>query len=226
LRAGRRLLLHAWLHTRRRRFQPATAAPPILRLSIGHKMSDEHAWGVGKRWWANYHKWRTPPAERSLEVAGHIGDRIANNTIAFLQQDPLAPVFAAIDSPGGDPFEAMRCYRALRAHKAPVHCHVASHCSSAATLILAGGDRRTSSPIAWFLLHNAEYALPHVGRHTAAVMRADAEGLDEVDEEMIAILSLRCGHYPVWQLRAEMRGEISLDANQARLRGLLTECPS
>jgi ATP-dependent protease ClpP protease subunit len=186
---------------------------------------DEHDWSVGKRWWRNYHRWRTPPAEACIEIAGHIGDRVVDNTIAALARDPLAPIYAAIDSPGGDPYESMICYRALRKHKAPVHCHVASHCSSAATLILAGGDRRTASPIAWFLLHTAEYALPRVGRHTAAVMRDSAEDLDQVDEDMIAILARRCGRYPLWQLRAEMRGEISLDANAAVLRGLLTERP-
>jgi ATP-dependent protease ClpP protease subunit len=188
---------------------------------------DEYGWSVGKRWWANFHKWQTPPpAEACIEIAGHIGDRVVSNTIAVLERDPLAPIYAVIDSPGGDPFEAMRCYRALRAHKAPVHCHVASRCSSAAILILAGGDRRTSSLIAWFQMHNAEYALPRVGRHTAAVMRDGARDLDEVDEEMVAILALRCGRYPLWQLRNEMREEVMLDAEQAWLRGLLTQAPA
>lgn len=93
-------------------------------------------------------------------------------------------------------------------------------------LVLAGGDERTASATARFQVHNAEYALPRAGRHTAAVMRAGAAELDEVDEEMVRCLALRCGRYPLHQLRSEMRGEISLDAGQAWLRGLLTQPPA
>ncbi len=189
-------------------------------------MSDEHAWSAGKRWWNNYHKWRSPPAEASLEISGHIGDRVVNNTIAILDQHPMAPIYASINSPGGCPHEAVRLYRALRGHRAPVHCHVASRCSSAAVVVLAGGDQRTASTVAWFLLHTAEYALPRIGRHTAAVMRHGAEDLDQVDDQMVAILALRCGHYPLWQLRNEMREEVMLDATQALHRGLLTQPPA
>jgi ATP-dependent protease ClpP protease subunit len=107
-----------------------------------------------------------------------------------------------------------------------VHIHVASRCSSAALLVLAGGDRRTASPIACFQLHNAEYALRRIGRHTAAVLRADAAGLDDVDGEMIEILTIRCGRYPLWQLRAAMTAETILDAHEAWRLGLITESPT
>src|SRR5260370_18873403 len=161
-------------------------------------MTDEHAWTANKQWWLNYHKWRTPPAERSIEIAGHIGDRTFNHVSRSLARDPLAPIYATIDSSGGDPVEAMRCYEALRAHKAPVRCHVASRCSSAALLVLAGFDERPASPITPFVLHRAEYVTPRLGRNTAQVMRADAAGLDQVDEEMISILAGGCGRFSDW----------------------------
>jgi ATP-dependent protease ClpP protease subunit len=189
-------------------------------------MNEEHDWNVGKRWWRNYHRWRTPPPDAWLEIAGHIGESTVDNIRHVLEQDPLAPIYAAIDSPGGDPLEAIRSYRLLREHKAPVHAHVASRCSSAAVLVLAAADERTASPIAWLQMHNAEYALPRIGRHTAAVMRDGARDLNEVDEQMVSILALRCGRYPLYQLRNEMRDEAMLDAEQAWLRGLLTQNPA
>jgi ATP-dependent protease ClpP protease subunit len=189
-------------------------------------MTDEFACDAGKRGWLNYHRWRTPPADARLEIAGHISGGTVEFISRILNRDPLAPIYATIDSPGGDPFEALRCYRALRAHRAPVHAHVASRCSSAAVLVLAAADERTASPIAWLQMHNAEYALPRIGRHTAAVMRDGARDLDQVDEEMAAILALRCSRYPMYQLRNEMRDEVMLDAEQAWLRGLLTQPPA
>jgi ClpP class serine protease len=78
-----------------------------------------------------------PQKKRALRSAAP-GD--IDNIRRTLDQDPLAPIYAVIDSPGGDPFEAMRCYRALRAHKAPIQAHVPSRCMSAALLVLGGAD--------------------------------------------------------------------------------------
>jgi hypothetical protein len=72
-------------------------------------MTDEHDWNVGKALWLNSHRWRTPPADAQLKIAGHIGQETFENMRHVLEQDPLAPICVSIESNGGDPFEAIRC---------------------------------------------------------------------------------------------------------------------
>src|SRR5690348_15420234 len=57
--------------------------------------------------------------------------RAVDALIASLRRDPQAPIFLEIDSCGGNPLPAMRCYEALRNHAAPIHTHCESRCYSA-----------------------------------------------------------------------------------------------
>jgi hypothetical protein len=171
--------------------------------------------GFRMSWWLTYHRWRTPPRDARLEIAGNIGQATLENIRHVLEQDPLAPIYASIDSPGGDPFEAMRCGHCAR---------IGRQCTPTSPRAVAAPrcwfwrpPTSTASPIARFQVHNAEYALPRIGWHTAAVMRDGAADLAAVDEEIVAILALRCTRYPHWQLRADVQDEIALDASQAWL---------
>jgi ATP-dependent protease ClpP protease subunit len=158
-----------------------------------------------------------------VSLTGDVTDGSVGEIIAAIAENPSAPVFLTITSPGGDPVAAARLYDVLRACP-PVTVHVPVRCSSAALLCLMAGDVRRGSPAAQLMLHTVAYAVPRTGRHTAEALRQSAADLAEIDAEMIMIISSR-SRYPDWQLRNDMQEERTLDAAEAWRFGLLTECP-
>jgi ATP-dependent protease ClpP protease subunit len=186
---------------------------------------DEAQCNRGKAQWRAQHRWRTAPPDIYASVDGHIDDAAVDRLIRIIGQDPSAPVFLTIRSGGGDPQSAMRAYDACRGHPARITCEVSSRCSSAALLVLVAGDVRMASRDARFTLHTCSFEIPRLGRHSAALLRDNAEALDVIDQDMAAIIGLRT-RYPHWKLRADMAAETTLDAHAAWRFGVLTECPS
>jgi ATP-dependent protease ClpP protease subunit len=186
---------------------------------------DEAQADRAKARWRAQHCWRTAPADIDASLDGPIDDAAVDRVIGLIGQDPAAPVFLAICSAGGDPHAALRAYDALRARPAPVTCHVSRQCSSAAIMLLLAGDVRRAAPQARFTLHNCAFEIPRLGRHSAALLRDNAAALDEVDAEMAMIIAVR-SRYALWQLRADMAEQVTLDAHTAWQRGLLTQPPT
>jgi ATP-dependent protease ClpP protease subunit len=186
---------------------------------------DEAQCDRAKAQWRAQHRWRAAPPDIYASVDGHIDDAAVDRLIRIIAPDPTAPVFLAISSGGGDPESAFRAYDALRGRSSPITCDVSTQCSSAAILLLLAGDIRLASANARFTLHTCAFEIPRLGRHSAAVLRDNAEALDLIDQDMAAIIGLRT-RYPHWKLRADMAAETTLDAHAAWRFGLLTECPS
>jgi ATP-dependent protease ClpP protease subunit len=125
-----------------------------------------------------------------------------------------------IDSPGGDVAAALRLYRALRAHAAPVSAH-AERADSAALLPLLAADLRTASQQARFLVHAAAYPDEYsVAGQTATAMRNSARHLDMADQQITNVITSR-SRYRARRLRADMAAETALDSEQARLFGIV-----
>jgi len=91
--------------------------------------------------------------ERIIFVAGPITDALANIVIAQLlllqQKDPKMEIKMYVNSPGGSPYAAFAIYDTMQHLKTPLSTIAVGTTASAATAILAAGDR------------GKRYSLPH-----------------------------------------------------------------
>lgn len=101
--------------------------------------------------------------------------------------DELARIDAStihlrINSPGGDVFDGVAIYNALRAHKARVITHIDGLAASIASVIALAGDEVRMAPNAFFMVHNP-WA---IAMGDAAEFRKMAETLEKISEGAIA----------------------------------------
>ena len=125
-----------------------------------------------------------------------------------------------IDSPGGMVDDALRIANALRKHPATVETTAGRNCLSAATLILAAGDRRYAYRDARILLHSCEMDPgAEARRWTATKFRETADLTARMDARMTAVY-LAAGMRRAF-VEAELRTESMLTLMTAELEGLL-----
>jgi ATP-dependent protease ClpP protease subunit len=180
--------------------------------------SAEHSFDWRKRAWSSYHRWRAPAQETWDTLSGEVTGRAVARIINALEPDsPLTPT---IDSEGGDPVAAFELYAALRSHVAPVVTISGPTCNSAAVIAYLGGDVRIAGRNSTFLLHTV--AADPLGRPSASSLRAGAEVLAHMDQQIQTLFAIRCKRYGGAQIRAEMAAEVTLDAAAAQLRGIAT----
>lgn len=123
-----------------------------------------------------------------------------------------------INSPGGDVFDAIAIFNALRQHKAQVHVLIDSLAASAASFIAMAGDRITAMANAMLMIHD-----PHglvIGN--AADMRDLADLLDKHGDNIAAIYAARAGG-TVADWRERMLAETWYLADEAKEAGLVDE---
>jgi ATP-dependent Clp endopeptidase proteolytic subunit ClpP len=123
-----------------------------------------------------------------------------------------------INSPGGDVFDAIAIYNALRHHDAAVHTVVDSLAASAASFIAMAGEKITATRNAMMMIHDA------VGLSigNAADMREMADLLDKHSDNIASIYAERAGG-PVEYWRGRMAEETWYTADEAYQAGLVDE---
>ncbi len=91
------------------------------------------------------------------------GDISLDAYVAFssaLDEIPNAPrIDIELSSSGGDVHAALAFSAKIKSLKAKVHIHATGEVASAATLILASGDRRTMASNAWVMVHEEQLEL-------------------------------------------------------------------
>lgn len=118
--------------------------------------------------------------DRIYQITGEIEfpafDHLDAALTEFEKENARKTITIRINSPGGSVYEALAIIGRLR--KSP--CHIVTeaygHVMSAATLILASGDRRKMSEFSWIMHHESSYVSE--GRHSqnkAAVAQAERE---------------------------------------------------
>lgn len=152
---------------------------------------------------------------------GHTGGFNAAGVQSILARHTTAKeIIVEIDSEGGVVDEAIAIVNSLRKHPATVETTAGDHCMSAATLILAAGDRRYAYPWSRILLHSCEL---HPGaearRWTAERFRQTAAATARMDQRMIAIY--RAAGMRRTFIEAELRTEAALSLMTAELEGLI-----
>lgn len=105
--------------------------------------------------------------ERSICLTGEIDESmfiLVDIALTEMEAQSKATITIRINSPGGSTYDAMAIIGRLKRSK----CHIVTegygHVMSAATLLLACGDRRRISSYAWFMHHEAAYGVD--GKHS------------------------------------------------------------
>ena len=123
-----------------------------------------------------------------------------------------------INSPGGDVFDAVAIYNALRQHDATVQVIIDSLAASAASFIAMAGDTITATPNAMMMIHDALGLV--IGN--AADMREMADLLDKHSDNIASIYAARTSDdTATWRQR--MSGEVWYNAEEALKAGLVDE---
>ena len=120
-----------------------------------------------------------------------------------------------INSPGGDVFDGIAIYNALRDHHATVTVRVDALAASAASLIAMAGDEIHMNRGSQMMIHDAS----GVAMGNAATMREMMNLLDRVSDTIAGIYAVRAGG-DVGGWRELMRAETWYSANEAVSAGL------
>lgn len=123
-----------------------------------------------------------------------------------------------LNSPGGDAWDGIAIYNALKDHPAGVHVVVDGLAASAASFIAQSGDRITMNRGAQMMIHDA--AGLAVGN--ARDMRDMAEVLDRVSDSIASIYADRSGR-PISEFRTAMSRDTWYTAQEAVDAGLADE---
>jgi len=123
-----------------------------------------------------------------------------------------------INSPGGEVFDGIAIYEAMRQHDAEVTVYIDSLAASIASVIAMGGDRRIIARNAQMMIHDGHTVV--VG--DAADLRAQADRLEAVSDNIADIYADRCGGtQKKW--RSLMLAETWFSAREAVDAGLVDE---
>ena len=123
-----------------------------------------------------------------------------------------------INSPGGDVFDGIAIYNALRAHPAEVETRVDGVAASIASVIAQAGDRRVVMGAGQVMVHNAwGVTIGDAGEHDEM-----ADLLRQQDEVIAGIYARRSGR-DIDNFRQLMAAETWLTAEQAVAEGLADE---
>lgn len=115
-----------------------------------------------------------------------------------------------VNSPGGDVFDGIAIYNALRNHPATVTTQVDGLAASIASIIAMAGDTITIAKNAFFMVHNA-WAMT---AGNAAEMRKMADTLDKIDSTLVKTYTDRTGQTQR-NVRQMMGEETWLGADEA-----------
>jgi len=123
-----------------------------------------------------------------------------------------------INSPGGECYDGLAIFNALRSHKANVTVYIDGLAASAASFVAMAGDRIVAERNASLMIHNAHA----VGVGDADDMRKLADVLDKMSGTIANIYSERAGGTTeAW--RARMKTETWFSADEALTAGLVDE---
>lgn len=164
---------------------------------------------AGRRDWFRF---ENRGAETDIHINNEIGffGITAEQFLDELQHVNSGTINLHLNSPGGDVFDGIAIYNALKAHAAAVNVYVESIAASIASVIAMAGDTVTMRRGSMMMIHEP-FALA-IG--DARDMRKMAEALDVMGDSIAAIYAGRAGgEIPAW--RAVMAEETWYSADEA-----------
>lgn len=121
-----------------------------------------------------------------------------------------------INSPGGDVFDGMAIFNALRRHDAKVVSHIDGLAASIASVIALAGEEVHIADNAFFMIHNP-FALT-IG--TAAELRKTADVLDKVGGQILNIYRSKTGKTDA-EIQQWMDSETWFNSGEAKVAGFI-----
>ena len=124
-----------------------------------------------------------------------------------------------INSPGGDVFDGLAMFNALKSHPAQVTTLIDGLAASAASFIALAGSKVTMAENAFLMIHNAW----GMGIGNKADMRDMAATLEKVDTQLASIYAAKSGK-PIAEIAALMDGAVDgtrFTAAEAQALGLI-----
>ena len=138
----------------------------------------------------------------------------AKDFVAALSEVKTSEIKLRLNSPGGDVFDGITIYNALREHPAKVTTQVDGLAASIASVIAMAGDEIRMSENAFMMIHNAWALIAG----NAEDMRKLADTLDKIDATLVKTYQDKTGATQR-DLRAMMAAETWLTANDALAKG-------
>lgn len=173
---------------------------------------------AGRRDWYRI----TNQADGSAEVAiydeiGYFGVS-AQDFIRELADIKAERIDVRLNTPGGEVFDGVAIYNALRNHPAAVTTYVDGLAASIGSVILQAGDTRVAAKASQVMIHNGHGVV--IGG--AEDMRQTADLLDQVNDMIAEVYADRSGG-SVDDYRAAMAAETWYDAAEAKTAGLIDQ---
>lgn len=139
----------------------------------------------------------------------------ANDLVNQLRDLDTDRITVRLNSPGGEIFDGIAIYNALRSHQAKITVQVDSLAASIASVIAMAGDEVVMGPFSQMMIHDGLGMV----MGNAADMREMADLLDRQSDNIAAIYQARAGGQArSW--RAKMRAETWYSAQEAVDAGL------
>lgn len=161
--------------------------------------------------------------DRSVMITGEIGEHITfdhvDAALSELERDSRKQITLKINSPGGSVYEATAIAGRIKSSKCKIVTEGFGQIMSAATLILASGDRRKMSRYAMFMAHEASYDIR--GRHSDV---QDEVKQKEREEDLWArwMADMTDGTEDFWRNRI-YKTDLYFDAEQCLEYGIVDE---
>jgi ATP-dependent Clp endopeptidase proteolytic subunit ClpP len=158
------------------------------------------------------------PASAEVLVYGEIGyfGVTAADFAAELKALDVPKIDVRINSPGGEVWDGLAIYNALRDHRAEVTTHVDGVAASAASIILQAGDNRLAAKASQVMIHDGW----GIVAGPAEDMRAMADLLDQTNGMLAEIYADRAGG-DIADWRAAMAAETWYTGTEAATAGLV-----
>lgn len=134
----------------------------------------------------------------------------ANDFVKALKNIATPKISLRVNSPGGDVFDGLAIYNALRAHPAKKTVHVDGLAASIASVIAMAGDEIVMADSAFMMIHDS-WGLA-IGN--SEELRALADTLEKIDGSIAGIYAARTGK-KLDELRALMDAETWMTAAEA-----------
>lgn len=163
------------------------------------------------------------PQENAISILGTIGEDFwgdgvtARRVMAALRAIGARDVVVNINSPGGNFFEGLAIYNALREHPHKVTVNVLGIAASAASLVAMAGDEIMVAKAGFLMIHNAEL----IDNGNRNDKREIADKLEQFDTAMAGLYADRSGMDRA-EIAAMMDAETFLSGEEAVNRGFAT----
>lgn len=156
-------------------------------------------------------------AETEILLYDYIGwgGIMAEDFVLALAKAGPGPIAVRINSPGGDVFDGMAIYNALRARTAPVRCVVDGLAASAASFIALAGSSMEMSEMSMCMVHKAwGFTIGNDDDHLDQAMV-----LGKIDGQLAETYARKTGKTPA-EMLAVMKSETWYTSTDAKAAGL------